>query len=73
VLVGLDLIDYDFAGFFQPIDNLPTLNGVKAGSAVPVKFSLGGNHGLDILNCDPSPRALPCLVIGLGCPPDTKL
>jgi len=48
VLVGLDLIDYDFAGFFQPIDNLPTLNAVKAGSAIPVKFSLGGNQGLNI-------------------------
>jgi len=39
---------YTFTGFFQPIDNLPTLNTVKAGSAVPVKFSLGGNQGLDI-------------------------
>jgi len=37
-----------WAGFFQPIDNLPTLNGVKAGSAVPVTFSLGGNQGLSI-------------------------
>jgi len=40
---------YDFAGFFQPVDNLPTLNLVKAGQGVPVKFSLGGDQGLDIL------------------------
>jgi uncharacterized protein len=48
VVVGLDLLDYDFNGFFQPIDNLPTLNTVKAGQAIPVKFSLGGYQGLDI-------------------------
>ena len=39
---------YDFAGFFQPVDNLPTLNEAKAGSAIPVKFSLGGDQGLSI-------------------------
>lgn len=39
---------YDFNGFFQPIDNLPSWNSVKAGSAIPVKFSLSGNQGLDI-------------------------
>ncbi len=39
---------YNFAGFFRPVDNLPTMNIVKAGSAVPVKFSLNGNHGLGI-------------------------
>ncbi len=41
-------IIYNFNGFFQPVDNLPTLNMLKAGSGVPVKFSLGGNQGLDI-------------------------
>lgn len=39
---------YDFAGFFAPVDNLPVLNTVKAGQAIPVKFSLGGNEGLNI-------------------------
>jgi hypothetical protein len=39
---------YNFSGFFRPVDNLPTLNSVKAGSAVPVKFSLNGNQGLNI-------------------------
>lgn len=39
---------YNFAGFFQPIDNLPTWNPVKAGSAIPAKFSLNGDRGLDI-------------------------
>jgi hypothetical protein len=39
---------YGWAGFFQPVDNLPTVNTVKAGSAIPVKFSLSGNQGLNI-------------------------
>jgi len=39
---------YAFDGFRQPVDNLPTVNVAKAGSAIPVKFSLGGDKGLDI-------------------------
>ena len=39
---------YNWAGFLEPIDNLPTVNSVKAGSAIPVTFSLGGNYGLNI-------------------------
>ncbi|HET9221858.1 MAG TPA: ExeM/NucH family extracellular endonuclease, partial [Roseiflexaceae bacterium] len=48
VVVGLDPLHYNFTGFFQPIDNLPTVNSVKAGQAIPVKFSLSGNQGLNI-------------------------
>ena len=40
---------YAFAGFLQPVDNAPTLNSAKAGSAIPVKFSLGSNQGLEVL------------------------
>ncbi|MFY9608860.1 MAG: ExeM/NucH family extracellular endonuclease [Blastocatellia bacterium] len=47
LVVGLAL-PHDFSGFFQPVDNLPVLNQVKAGASVPVKFSLGGDKGLDI-------------------------
>ena len=39
---------YNFTGFFAPVANPPVLNEVKAGSGVPVKFSLSGNKGLDI-------------------------
>lgn len=39
---------YTISGFFQPVDNLPALNSVKAGSAIPVKFTLGGNEGLNV-------------------------
>jgi hypothetical protein len=58
---------YNFAGFFSPVDNLPTLNLVNAGKAIPVKFSLSGNKGLSIfaagypvsvgINCDGSSEA----------------
>lgn len=39
---------YNFSGFLKPIENLPALNIAPAGSSIPVKFSLGGDHGLDI-------------------------
>jgi hypothetical protein len=38
----------NWSGFFPPADNLPTLNVAKAGSAIPVKFGLGGDKGLNI-------------------------
>ena len=38
-----------FLGFFSPVDNLPTVNTAHAGSSVPVKFSLDGFRGLDVL------------------------
>jgi hypothetical protein len=41
-------VNYSWSGFFQPVDNIPTLNRVKAGSAIPVKFSLGCYQGLNI-------------------------
>jgi microsomal dipeptidase-like Zn-dependent dipeptidase len=39
---------HNFFGFLQPVDPMPTLNVVNAGAAVPVKFSLSGNKGLNI-------------------------
>ena len=62
-------VTYVFAGFFKPIDmfdasNKLVLNRVKAGSAVPIKFSLNGDQGLSIfelgypktvvITCDPA-------------------
>ena len=40
------LVVSTFSGFFPPVANPPTVNIAKAGSAIPVKFSLGGNRGL---------------------------
>jgi hypothetical protein len=34
--------------WFQPVDNAPTVNLSSAGAAIPVRFSLGGDHGLAI-------------------------
>jgi hypothetical protein len=52
---------YRFGGFFQPVDNWPVANTVKAGSTVPVKFSLGGNQGLSIMRAgSPSSVAVSC-------------
>lgn len=52
---------YTIQGFFQPVDNPPALNLLKAGQAVPVKFSLGGDFGLAILAPDyPQSQAISC-------------
>jgi hypothetical protein len=40
-------VGYEFGGFLRPLVNLPELNGWRAGQRVPVRFSLGGAHGLD--------------------------
>ncbi len=59
-------VQYDWAGFFAPIDNaLPdgtsVYNSVKAGAIVPVRFTLGGDMGLDILaGGSPTSRAVSC-------------
>ena len=56
-----DPLTYQFSGFFSPVDNLPTINAVKAGSAVPVKFSLGGNQGLGVIAVGfPKAQQVPC-------------
>lgn len=56
-----DTLSYAFSGFFGPVNNLPTLNLVAAGRTIPLKFSLGGNQGLDIFAADyPKSQELPC-------------
>jgi hypothetical protein len=45
---GLTLDISGFTSFFSPIDNPPAVNQVKAGQAIPVKFSLNGDQSLDI-------------------------
>jgi serine protease AprX len=49
-----------YAGFFQPVDNAAT-NVANAGSAIPVKFTLAGNQGLNVLGAvSPRSVAVPC-------------
>jgi len=65
----VQVLPYNFTGFFSPIDNPPVFNEMKAGQAAPVKFSLGGNQGLNIfaagspssvqINCSTSDPILP--------------
>jgi len=40
---------YNFGGFFSPVGNLPTINMVDAGRAIPMKFTLNGNKGFEFL------------------------
>jgi subtilisin family serine protease len=54
-------VAYPFSGFFQPIDN-GKLNASQAGSAVPVKFTLGGDRGLAIFAAGyPKSSPMSCL------------
>ena len=41
-------VSYNFGGFRSPIDGGDVLNVAKAGSTIPVKFSLNGDQGLSI-------------------------
>jgi len=50
---------YDFGGFGSPAAAYPTAASVKAGEAVPLKFSLHGDQGTDILAAG-SPGWTPC-------------
>jgi uncharacterized repeat protein (TIGR01451 family) len=52
---------YNFTGFFSPVNNLPTVNTVNAGRAIPVKFSLSGNKGTNIFASGyPASGVIPC-------------
>jgi hypothetical protein len=42
------------------VDNNGVLNIAKAGSAIPIKFSLGGDFGLNVLLEVPTATALTC-------------
>jgi HYR domain len=47
---------FGWAGFFSPVDNPDVAtNKAKAGSSIPVKFSLGGDQGLDIFATGTNP------------------
>jgi uncharacterized protein len=49
VIIGLNLIpSYPVSGFYPPVLNPPDYNVVKAGSNVPLRFSLNGFQGMDI-------------------------
>lgn len=52
---------FNFGGLLRPVAPFPMLNIVTAGSSVPVKFSLSGSKGLDILASGyPASSPIPC-------------
>ena len=52
---------FAFGGFQPPVDGPPVRNLMKAGSAIPVKFSLGGNRGMAIFTAgSPASQHVAC-------------
>ncbi len=59
--VSIAVMYAPFPGFSQPLDAPPTLNQMKAGGSVPVKFSLGGYMGMNIFAAgSPSSQRIVC-------------
>jgi hypothetical protein len=40
---------YDFEAFLWPVRNRPRVNTWRAGKRVPIRFELGGNQGLEVI------------------------
>jgi hypothetical protein len=56
-----DPLTYRFSGFLDPVDPAPVVNVMRGGAAVPMKFSLGGDRGLDIFQAgSPHSRQVAC-------------
>jgi hypothetical protein len=53
-------VEYPFSGFLSPLEGPPTLNDAKAGASVVVKFALGGDRGLDVLEGPATSRQIDC-------------
>jgi hypothetical protein len=63
---------YDFAGFSAPAAEFPAPSAMKAGGGVPLKFSLHGDQGSDILAAG-SPGWIPCGALDGSTPADGVL
>jgi hypothetical protein len=54
-------VRYPWSGFFEPTNNPQVLNSAKAGTAIPVRFSLGGNRPAPVLATgSPAVTSLSC-------------
>jgi hypothetical protein len=59
--VDFEFAPYPFGGFKAPINAAPVVNTATAGRALPVKFSLGGDQGMDIFDTGyPKVRLIDC-------------
>ena len=65
---------YDFGGFYPPVEPAPVLNLAEAGSAIPLKFSLAGDQGLDLFAAGfPTLQQVACDTLEpIGAPSATK-
>jgi uncharacterized protein len=75
MIVGLNLpAPFAFSGFLPPVANLPARNLARAGSVVPVKFSLGGNQGLNVFAAGyPRSHPVPCTGPGAAGPSEATV
>lgn len=51
---------YAFSGFFKPLEPFPNAAEFRAGDGVPVRFSLQGDRGRDVLMWQPLERQVQC-------------
>ena len=65
---------YDFGGFYPPVAAAPGMNPAVSGSAIPLKFSLAGDQGLDIFSAGfPTMQPVSCSTLEpAGDPSATK-
>ena len=55
---------YDFGGFYPPVEPAPALNEARAGQAIPLKFSLAGDQGLEVIAAGyPASRPVDCATL----------
>jgi hypothetical protein len=56
-------VNYRFSGFFKPVRNLPVVNVVRAGRAIPIRFSLGRYEGLQVMRpATPAVSTVACTI-----------
>jgi hypothetical protein len=60
VVVGLELLNYEFDGFQPPVEDPPVVNVARAGASIPIKFELSGDLGLDVLFGTPTVTRFTC-------------
>jgi large repetitive protein len=58
---------FTFTGFFQPVDNFPTVNTLRGGSTVPIKWQLRGQGGTLITTTDSVMTGWPKLFNSTAC------
>jgi hypothetical protein len=52
--------EWPFEGFLAPMQNPPVMNRWLAATPIPIRFSVGGDRGLDILAAQPLVTSIDC-------------